>query len=591
MSKDIKAGGAYVELMLRDKKFLAKLGAAGQKLVKFAKFAAVAGVAAGAAAVGGVAVATRQYIKMGDELDKMSKRTGVSVEALSELKHAAGQSGASAQDLEKGLAGLSRSLFDAGRGSKEANDALAAAGVTLAQLQGLSPEKQMALVANGLKGIADESTKGAVAQRIFGRAGRQLLPLLREGAAGMQALRDQAREAGLTMSTDAASGAARLLDAFSIIGSQAKVMLFEVGAAAAPFVEQALPYIQAFSSMAIEYIRMAGDYISSAMSSMTGAVTSTWQAVHDFVAPITAAYYNTVYDVFSGIWDIVSEVMTSIGNIINSVWTSIGGNTGSIWNWMQETIMTALAAISFAFTNWKLLLVNAVVSAELGVVRFAAQVKYFFTEVIPAVLKWLYRNWYDIFKTIGDWVGTVASNIWKNLQNLWTAIEGLFSGDGFNFEWTGLTEGFKSSIQELPKIAKREMGPLETQLQREMDALGDQLNEEWNAHSEDFKRRAKESPVLTLAEELQKRAEKAKVSLGIGGPGAGSDEAADFDFGGLNQAKKDVFATFSAAAAAAQGHGGGKEEKIVDAIKDADRKQAERDRKLADTFGQMVATA
>lgn len=487
---DIKAGGAYVELLLKKKKFLADLKGAGKHLLRMGKVAAVAGAAIGAAAVGGVAVGIRQYIRMGDEMDKMSKRTGVTVEALSELKHAAGQSGASAQDLEKGFAGLSRSLFDAKRGSKEANDSLAIMGLRLSELEGLNPDEQMSKVADGLQSISDESTRGAVAQRLFGRAGRQLLPMLRDGSKGMNALRQEARDMGITMSTDAAEGAAKLLDMFSIVGSQAKALLFEVGAAAAPFVEAVLPVVQRFAKGSIDAVRGAGDFISSNLGVVTQFVMSAWSTTYNFVAPIIGGLLLVVADTFNAMLGVITPILTWVQGFISTVWSNVTNSTGSAMAWMQNAIVGAFSRISFVLNNWQLMVDAAVVSAALSIVRFANQAKYYFGTVIPTWLAWFADNWWDIFVDVVSMTDTVTANIWKNLTNLWDGIIGLFSGDGFSFEWTPLTDGFRSAIKELPKIAEREMGPIESVLNDEMNALGEKLNKEWEFHGKEFTKRS-----------------------------------------------------------------------------------------------------
>ena len=65
---------------------------------------AAKGLAIGAgAALAGLAIAgIKAFVSLGDSLDKMSKRTGFSVEALGELKFAAEQSGASSGDNREG---------------------------------------------------------------------------------------------------------------------------------------------------------------------------------------------------------------------------------------------------------------------------------------------------------------------------------------------------------------------------------------------------------------------------------------------------------------------------------------------------------
>ena len=85
---DIKAGSAYVELLLKDSAFVKGLRSAGTKLKNFGTGVAGIGAsitAAGAAITAPLAAMVNQFLAAGDELDKMRQRTGISVEALSEL--------------------------------------------------------------------------------------------------------------------------------------------------------------------------------------------------------------------------------------------------------------------------------------------------------------------------------------------------------------------------------------------------------------------------------------------------------------------------------------------------------------------------
>ena len=69
-------------------------------------------------AIAGLAMLASRAFDLGDELDKMSKRTGFSVEALGELKFAAEQSGLADLDTEKAPSGWPPPSFDAGKGSR-----------------------------------------------------------------------------------------------------------------------------------------------------------------------------------------------------------------------------------------------------------------------------------------------------------------------------------------------------------------------------------------------------------------------------------------------------------------------------------------
>lgn len=235
----IRAGRAFVELGANDAKLQKALSRAQQRMRAFgAGVASIGGkiAAGGAAMLSPFALSTRAFMKNGDELDKMSKRTGVSVEALSELGYAAGQSGTDLETLEKGVRTMQRTINDAERGLATANDALGELGLSLGSLQGLTPEQQFKAIADSLSRIEDPGKRAAIAMQIFGRAGSQLLPLMRDGAAGIEEMQERARKLGLTISTETAADAAVLTDAVSDLRAVLKATSVVIGAAVAPFV-------------------------------------------------------------------------------------------------------------------------------------------------------------------------------------------------------------------------------------------------------------------------------------------------------------------------------------------------------------------
>ena len=235
-SKGIRAGKAFVELGVDDK--IAKgLRAAEKRLKAFG--AGVRSLGTKLAALGGSIItpmlaAAKVFAGAGDTLDKMAGRTGVSVEALSELGFAAEQSGADLETLEAGLRKMQRSITDAAEGTETAVDALAALGLSVGTLQNLTPEQQFKLIADRLSKIENPTTRAALAMDLLGKSGTRLLPLLKDGAAGIEALQQQARDLGLTISTQSAKDAALLTDTLNILWRTLKQAAFTIGAALAP---------------------------------------------------------------------------------------------------------------------------------------------------------------------------------------------------------------------------------------------------------------------------------------------------------------------------------------------------------------------
>ena len=177
------------------------------------KYAAVLGAAI--VAVGGALAAIAiTTANAGDAFQKMALRTGVSVEALSELKYAAELSGLSIEDIETGLRKLSKTMFDAANGSSSAAKTFSMLGIDVKDVSGhLKAADDVFMEAVGaLNSLSSETEKAALAQELFGKSGTMLLPLIKEGKIGIEALREEARKLGITFSDVEANQAAAFSD-------------------------------------------------------------------------------------------------------------------------------------------------------------------------------------------------------------------------------------------------------------------------------------------------------------------------------------------------------------------------------------------
>ena len=237
----IRAGRAFVELFADDSKLVRGLRSAERKLRAFGNGIRTLGLkmmAIGAGLLTPLIGSAKAFSKMGDEVAKMSKRTGLSVETLSELKFVASQTGTEFATLENGIRKMQRSIYDAGRGLSTAVDALEDLGLTYKDLEGLSPEEQFKLLAEAISKIKDPTKRAAIAMSLFGRTGTNLLPMFEQGAAGINALQEEARRLGLTMRSEDAKAAEDFTDAMDKLWKVVKMTAFHVGAALAPALEK-----------------------------------------------------------------------------------------------------------------------------------------------------------------------------------------------------------------------------------------------------------------------------------------------------------------------------------------------------------------
>lgn len=245
-ARGIRAGAAYIELFVSDSKLVRGLEKASKKLKAFGDVITGWGqkmAAIGAAITAPLVGSAKAFSEMGDRIAKASARTGVSVETLSELAYAADLSGANLEILEGSLRKMQKAIIEAAEGSESATDALSKLGLTVENLRGLSPDQQFKLIADRLSQIKSPALRAALAMELFGKSGTQLLPLMADGAKGIEALQQQARDLGLTMSTEDAKAAEALNDTFDTLWKVLKQGVFIIGSALAPTLKSVCEWI------------------------------------------------------------------------------------------------------------------------------------------------------------------------------------------------------------------------------------------------------------------------------------------------------------------------------------------------------------
>ena len=231
---------------------------AGKAFAAVRKAATGLAIAGAAAIIGFATGAIKNFADLGDELDKMSQRTGLSVENLGALKFAAEQSGTDLDTVEKAARRMADTIYNAGLDVKTATDALDAIGLSVEDFQGLTPDETFDLLANAIGDLEDPLTKAAVAQDIFGKAGNELLPFFNLGADGMQKLKDQALLLGVVMSTQDAKAAADFKDSLNELKTAVSGLGLEFASNFVPRLTEILRLLVANKEVALPLVAVVG---------------------------------------------------------------------------------------------------------------------------------------------------------------------------------------------------------------------------------------------------------------------------------------------------------------------------------------------
>ena len=149
--------------------------------------AAVGGILAIGKAVAGVSQAFNRM----DEAAKKALSLGMGAQDLMGLQHAAELAGMSTSQLTSNLQKMQKGIGEALTGVGTAKDAFNRLKIDIENLAALTPEEQLAKIAEAIKNIENPAERAAAAPQIFGRSGMDMLPMLEQGAEAISNTSDE----------------------------------------------------------------------------------------------------------------------------------------------------------------------------------------------------------------------------------------------------------------------------------------------------------------------------------------------------------------------------------------------------------------
>ena len=135
-------------------------------------------------------------------LGETAQQLGVTTKTLQEYRYAADQVGISQDDMDNGLAKLTRTIGMAVEGNKKQVQAFQRLGISVRDANGnvrdagdIIPE-----LATALQNLGSPAERAAVLVELFGKSGQKMGSLMADGARGVNSLREDAQKLGIVMS-------------------------------------------------------------------------------------------------------------------------------------------------------------------------------------------------------------------------------------------------------------------------------------------------------------------------------------------------------------------------------------------------------
>ena len=193
------------------------------------------GLAAGGAAMG---LLIKKSVDVVDSLDKTASKIGVTTQALTKMRYAAGLTGVATTTMDMALQRFTRRTAEAARGTGEAKGALQKLGLDATELIKMPLEERMLALSDAFSEQTNEAEKLALAFKLFDSEGAALVNTLKLGRDGLKEMFKEAESLGIVLSTTAVKGIVKAKDAISKLFTLFSGVRDQMTAALAPALEK-----------------------------------------------------------------------------------------------------------------------------------------------------------------------------------------------------------------------------------------------------------------------------------------------------------------------------------------------------------------
>jgi hypothetical protein len=409
----------------------------------------VAGAATAATAIGGMAIKTAETA---DVVDKMSAKIGLSKEGFQEWSYIMGQNGMDIDKMQVGVKTLVAQMDGAANGTKSAQENFDKLGLSIYDSTGKMKDQET-IMEEALYALADMENgteKARLATELFGKSGSEMMPMLNQGSAGMQDLKDRAHELGLVMSDDTVNAGVVLGDTIDDVKQSLSMLATNLGATVMPIVQQLadliisnLPTIQGmvaslapvFSSLLtgllppiIELVTMALPIMVDLFNKIMPFLAEAAKAILPIIVTLLQTFLPPLLELAQIVLPLVAQLLGAIMPLIQALMPLLAPILQIVVA-LIAPIAQLLSELLTPLINMLTELINAVmpyITAEIQ--KLSTMISSVLNLALSALMP-IIENVKGVFKGLIDFIAGVFSGDWNRAFNgIITTLKNLFSG-------------------------------------------------------------------------------------------------------------------------------------------------------------------
>lgn len=439
--------------------------------------AAAGGLIAAAVGVKKFATASVQAFRdVGSESMGLQRVLGGTIEEMSTLRGAAQLGGVSTDAMAMGMRTLSRQVYAGGK-------AFEALGIKTKDANGkIRPTNDVLMdVADKFKAMPNGAEKSALALKLFGRSGTEMLPMLNRGSKGIAELAKQTEKYGMTLSKVDQENIKKFVAAqreLKMASEGAKVGLGKALFPALTQIQQALVKIIPPLTLAITpALKALGEIAVRMVQQLSQNMPQVVATVQGFAVTI-----KTFADKIKENWPTIKEIVSTVANAFQRLakWLGVA------WTWFDKLPTPVKEFVAVLAVAVKLGIIGAFASAikglatafgGLNLVMLANPTTWVIIAIVAAVVAIVGLIWYlwqnnedfrvrmtkiwndikDMFKEFASWWDKEMKPTFGELMPLVVkALELAFQGLAFGISAALFqAKGLLVALREIVKFANQ----------------------------------------------------------------------------------------------------------------------------------------
>jgi len=365
-----------------------KVQEAGGKISDFGK--KLAPVSGAAAAVGGSLLKLGyDAVQNADELNTLSKQTGISTDELQKMQYASELVDVSVSDITGALKKMKKQMDPSNESFKKLGVSVTNADGSLRNATDVFYDSIAAL-----SQIQNETERDQAAMELFGKGADELAGIIDDGGESLRAYGEEAQNMGLILSEDTLNSLNETNDTIDQMKATIAGTMGEIGADVAEIVAPALEQLAEWVGTLTEKLRN---------------LTPEQQQTILMIAGVVAAVAPAII--------IIGKLVTGIGSIITVLGTIVGVLGGPV----TLAIGAAIAIGVALYKNWdticqwantlKETIITAWNTAKEGVVNAVTTIRTFVTD-----------KWNSIKSTVSSVASSIATTVSTKFSNIRQSI-------------------------------------------------------------------------------------------------------------------------------------------------------------------------